>query len=171
MNTNISAAQSGPSGIDPRGPRFGAAITSVLLLIGVALSLVGSSPGAVAGQTVGQRASGPGFIVLLITALLFAWSLASAATQPIALLYRKVVQPRLAPPAELEDPRPPRFAQGVGLTVVGIGLVLHLVGVPWALVVAGAAAFVAAFLNAAFGFCLGCEIWLLLRRAGLVARS
>ena len=48
--------------------------------------------------------------------------------------------------------------------MVGIGLVLHLVAVPWALVIAGAAAFIAAFLNAAFGFCLGCELYLLLAR-------
>jgi hypothetical protein len=80
------------------------------------------------------------------------------------------VQPRLAPPAELEDPRPPRFAQGVGLLVTVIGLALHLLGVPWALPIAAAAAFVAAFLNAAFGFCLGCQLYLLLARWGLVGR-
>ncbi len=170
MNTNAGTPQA-PAGIDPRGPRFGAAITSALLLLGVALALIGGSPGAVRGQSLAERVADPGFIVLLIVAALFAWSLVSPTTQPISLLYRKVVQPRLAAPTELEDPRPPRFAQGVGLTVVGVGLVLHLAGVPWALVVAGAAAFVAAFLNAAFGFCLGCEIWLLLRRAGLVART
>ncbi|MEV8172896.1 DUF4395 family protein, partial [Microbacterium sp. NPDC077486] len=38
--------------------------------------------------------------------------------------------PNAAPgtPVELEDPRPPRFAQGVGLVVVGLGLLLHLAG-------------------------------------------
>ncbi len=171
QNVSRPTATTAPNGIDPRGPRFGAAVTSVLLLLAVVLALLGSSPQAVVSQSVAQRASDWGFVVLAIVAVLFAWSLVSPRTQPIALLYRKLVQPRLAPPTELEDPRPPRFAQGVGLTVVGIGLVLHLVGVPWALVVAGAAAFVAAFLNAAFAFCLGCEIWLLLRRAGLVGRA
>ena len=77
---------------------------------------------------------------------------------------------RLAPPAELEDPRPPRFAQGVGLLVVTIGLILHLVDVPWALPLATAMAFVAAFLNAVFGLCLGCQLYLLLQRAGILGR-
>lgn len=154
-----------PAGIDPRGPRFGAAITSVLLLAGVYLALIGDSAGGSLGSvSIGGRVSDSGFIVLLIVALLFAWSLVAPRSQPWAALYRRAVQPRLAPPAELEDPRPPRFAQGVGLAVVGAGLILHLIGVPWALVVAGGAAFVAAFLNAAFGFCLGCEIYLLLQR-------
>jgi len=49
--------------------------------------------------------------------------------------------------------------------------VLHLFGVPWALPIAAALAFVAAFLNAAFGLCLGCELYLLLQRAGLVGRE
>jgi hypothetical protein len=55
--------------------------------------------------------------------------------------------------------------------VVAVGIVLHLAGVPWALPVATAAAFIAAFLNAAFGFCLGCQLYLLLQRAGVVGRS
>ena len=52
-----------------------------------------------------------------------------------------------------------------------IGLVLHLVGVPWALPIAAAAAFVAAFLNAVFGLCLGCQLYLLLQRSGIVGRE
>ncbi|HWU29324.1 MAG TPA: DUF4395 family protein, partial [Microbacterium sp.] len=67
--------------------------------------------------------------------------------------------------------RPPRFAQGVGLFVVGVGLLLHVLGVPLALPIATAMAFVAAFLNAAFGFCLGCELYLLLQRAGVLGRG
>lgn len=167
--TDVSRTQQpqaeAPAGIDPRGPRFGATITSVLLLLGTYLALIGTSTTDGFGAVpVADRVFDPGFIVLLIVALLFAWSLVAPRSQPWSALYRTVVQPRLAPPQEIEDPRPPRFAQGVGLAVVGIGLVLHLVGVPWALVIAGGAAFVAAFLNAAFGFCLGCEIYLLLQR-------
>lgn len=164
--TETSAAPQRPAGsIDPRGPRVSAAITSLLLLVGVFLAAIGTSTGgALASLPILGRALDPGFIVLLVVALLFAWSLVSARTQPLSLFFRTVVQPRLAPAQEWEDARPPRFAQGVGLVVVGIGLLLHLLGVPWALVIAGAAAFVAAFLNAAFGFCLGCEIYLLLRR-------
>jgi len=152
-----------PAGIDPRGPRFVAAITTALLLVAVVLGLVGAPTG--------QRALEPGFLLLLVIALLFLWGAAFPRTAPWAVLFRRVIRPRLSPPTELEDPRPPRFAQGVGLVVVSIGLVLHLLGVPWALPIAAAAAFIAAFLNAVFGFCLGCQLYLLLQRAGLVGRS
>ncbi|QMU97943.1 DUF4395 domain-containing protein [Microbacterium esteraromaticum] len=142
-----------PTGIDPRGPRFAAWITSLLLIVTTVLGLT-ASPAAV--------------VLAVIAAALFVWGVVSPTTSPWAVLFRTVVRPRLSPPGELEDPRPPRFAQGVGLVVIGIGLVLHLAGVPLALPIAAAAAFVAAFLNAAFGFCLGCQMYLLLQRAGLV---
>jgi hypothetical protein len=161
-----SASASRPAGIDPRGPRFAAGITSVLLLVGVFLALQG--PATDPASTLAERLTGPGFLVLTVVALLFVWGVASPTTSPWAVLFRTVVRPRLAPPTDLEDPRPPRFAQGVGLVVVGLGLVLHIVGVPWALPVAGAAAFVAAFLNAVFAFCLGCQIYLALTRAGII---
>lgn len=165
-NATIPNSASRPAGIDPRGPRFTAAVTSVLLLAGTFLSLVG--PATAASSTLAERATDPGFLVLVVVAALFVWGVASPTTAPWAVLFRTVVRPRLAPPAELEDPRPPRFAQGVGLLVVGAGLALHLVGVPWALPIAGAAAFLAAFLNAAFAFCLGCQIYLGLTRLGLI---
>ena len=163
---------SSPRGIDPRGPRFAAGITSLLLLIAVFLGLTGLSTSSdLATATVAERFLDPGFLLLLVIALLFLWGVLSPRTAPWGVLYRKLVQPRLGPPAELEDPRPPRFAQGVGLFVVGVGLVLHLLGVPWALPIAAALAFVAAFLNAAFGLCLGCQLYLLLQRVGIVGRE
>jgi hypothetical protein len=149
-----------PAGIDPRGPRFGAAITSLLLAVVILLALTAPS----------TRILDPAFLLLLIVALLFLWSVLSPRTAPWGVLYRSLVQPRLKPPVELEDPRPPRFAQGVGLAVSVVGLALQVAGVPWALPIAAAAAFVAAFLNAAFGFCLGCQLYLLLARWGLVGR-
>lgn len=182
-----------PRGIDPRGPRFVASITAVLLLIDVFLALTGISTAygsfgwyayqplaqtayapqvwAVSQAGLLERIVDPGFLLLLVIALLFLWAVAWPRTAPWGALYRKVVQPRLKPPTELEDPRPPRFAQGVGLFVTGVGLILHLAGVPWALPIAAAAAFVAAFLNAVFGLCLGCQLYLLLQRAGLVGRA
>ncbi|MEN2737881.1 DUF4395 domain-containing protein [Microbacterium sp. X-17] len=167
-----------PRGIDPRGPRFVAGITAVLLLIDVLLGLTGlptayapSTGWAITQATVLQRILDPAFLLLLVIALLFLWSVAWPRTAPWGVLYRRLVQPRLAPPTEFEDPRPPRFAQGVGLFVTTIGLVLQLFGVPWALPIAAAAAFVAAFLNAVFGLCLGCQLYLLLQRAGLVGRA
>jgi len=181
-----------PSRIDARGPRFAASLTALLLLVATVLGLVGistqrralgwfaSQPLADAtfrpdGWAVQQlplldRAADPGFLLLLVIALLFVWGVAWPRTAPWGVLYRRVVQPRLAPPTEFEDPRPPRFAQGVGLFVTVVGLLLHLAGVPWALPIAAAMAFVAAFLNAAFGLCLGCQLYLVLQRAGLVGR-
>lgn len=164
--------------VDPRAPRFAAAITSVLLLITVFFGLTGLSTAQtadgswlIAEATIGQRILDPAFLLLLLAALLFLWSVAWPRTAPWGVLYRKAVGPRLAPPAEWEDARPPRFAQGVGLFVSAVGLVLQLFGVPWALPIAAAMAFVAAFLNAAFGLCLGCQLYLLLQRAGIIGRA
>lgn len=155
-----------PAGIDPRAPRFAAGITALLLFVATFLALIG--PSTRPGATFVERVTGPGFVLLIVVDLLFVWGLLSPSTAPWAAVFRRVVRPRLSPPAELEDPRPPRFAQGVGLAVVSAGLVLHVVGVPWALPIAAAAAFVAAFLNAAFGLCLGCRLYLVLTRAGII---
>lgn len=156
-----------PAGIDPRGPRFAAGITAVLLLVATVLALTGIST----AQSLAQRALDSGFLLLAVIAALFLWGVLSPTTAPWAVLFRRSVKPRLAPASEIEDPRPPRFAQGVGLTVVTIGLALHLIGVPLALPIAAGAAFIAAFLNAVFAFCLGCQIYLLLQRTGLTGRS
>lgn len=157
-------------GIDPRGPRFAAGITAALLLLAVLLALTGVST-APGGSTIVERLLDPGFMLVLVIALLFLWGVLSPRTAPWGVLFRRAIRPRLAPPSELEDPRPPRFSQGVGLVVTGLGIVLHLIGVPWALPAAAAAAFVAAFLNAAFAYCLGCQMYLLLQRAGVVGRE
>ena len=141
-----------PAGIDPRGPRFGAAVNLVLL---VAVLLLGTSPAAYAVLAVIVA----GFALGAFGGIGRTWQ---------GWVFRKVVRPRLAPPTELEDPRPPTFAQLVGLVITGAGLVLGLAGVPVAVPVAAALALVAAFLNAVFGLCLGCELYLLglrLRRA------
>ena len=153
-------------GIDPRGPRFAAGITALLLLVDVFLGL--TTP---IGATVAERVVEPAFLLLLVIALLFRGASSRRAPPRGARCTAASSQPRLKPPTELEDPRPPRFAQGVGLFVVTIGLVLHLAGVPWALPIAAAAAFVAAFLNAVFGLCLGCQLYLVLQRAGIVGRE
>lgn len=144
-----------PGGIDPRSPRFGAGITAVLLLVDLFLALTGATTAAV--------------VLLIVIAVLFAWgAFAGVRRHPYGQLYRVAVRPRLAPPTELEDPAPPTFAQGVGLAVTGLGLVLFAFGVTAALPIAAALAFVAAFLNAVFGYCLGCQIYLLLVRAGVI---
>jgi hypothetical protein len=79
---------------------------------------------------------------------------------PYGLLYRVLVAPRLAPPTEREDPAPVRFAQGVGLGFAVVGVVGYATGLIGLGQTATAGALGAAFLNAAFGYCLGCEVYL-----------
>jgi hypothetical protein len=146
------------AGIDPRGPRFGAGITGVLLLVVIGLWLSGLTLAAT--------------LVFAYIALVFAWgAFAGVQRHPYGLLFKKVVRPRLAPPTELEDPTPPTFAQGVGLVITVVGLGLSFIpGVGLALPIAAAAAFIAAFLNSVFAYCLGCQIYLLLVRARILGR-
>ena len=130
--------------VDPRGPRVGAAITSVVL----AVVLLTGSGWLLAAQAVV-------FGIGAFAGLRFA---------PYGVLYRRLVQPRLAAPATLEAEAPPRFAQGVGLVFAVVGAVGYLSGVTPLGIVATAFALGAAFLNAAFDFCLGCEVHLRLVR-------
>jgi hypothetical protein len=130
--------------VDPRGPRFGAAVTTVVL---AAVLLTGS-----------------GWLLLAQAAVFGVGAVAGLRWAPYGVLYRRLVRPRLAPPAELEAEAPPRFAQGVGLLFAAAGTVGYLAGAPVLGVVATAMALVAAVLNAAFDVCLGCEVHLRLVR-------
>ena len=105
--------------------------------------------------------------------LVFAWgAFAGVQRHPYGLFFKSVIRPRLKPPTELEDPIPPTFAQGVGLVITGVGLLLSLIpGVGLALPIAAGLAFIAAFLNSVFAYCLGCQIYLLLVRAGVLGRK
>ena len=134
--------------VDPRGPRFGGAVTTVVLAL--ALVLMGTTAGTllIAWQT-------------LVFAL---GALVGLHAQPYGIVFRRLVRPRLAPPAELEDAAPPRFAQAVGLGFLVVALLASLAGVTVVATVAVAFALAAAFLNAAFDFCLGCEVYLISRR-------
>ena len=134
--------------IDARGPRFGAGVTTVVL----ALTLV-SIPSTVS------------FVLLAAQTVVFALgSLVGVQAQPYGVLFRRVVRPRLSAPTRLEDPAPPRFAQTVGLGFAVVGLLGLLSGATAVAYVAVGLALGAAFLNAAFDFCLGCEMYLLGRR-------
>ena len=138
-----------PGRIDPRGPQLGAAITSVVLAV---VLLTAPHPVAVA--------------LLGVQAVLFALGAGLGVQRtPYAWLFKTLVRPRLGPPDELEDVTPPRFAQAVGLAFALLGLVGFLTGVTGLGLVATGLALVAALLNAAFRFCLGCELYLLIRRA------
>jgi len=143
-------AQTGRSAlIDARGPRFGAAITTVVL----ALVLVGI-PAAWA------------FGLLAIQALAFGMgAFAGLSYSPYGWIFRTFIRPRLGPATEMEEEAPPRFAQGVGFGFAAVGLFAMALGWVAVAYLAVAMALVAAFLNAVFGFCLGCEMYLLIRRA------
>ena len=130
--------------VDPRGPRFVAAITAVVL----AVVLLTGSVWLLAAQTV----------VFALGAF------AGLHRNPYSVVFRRFVRPRLAPSTELEATAPPRFAQGVGFAFALFGTVALAIDATTAGLVAVGLALAAAFLNAAFGFCLGCEMYLIGRR-------
>ena len=130
--------------IDARGPRFSAAITTIVLAV---VLLTGSG------------------WLLFAQALVFAvGALAGLRYAPYGLLYRYLVRPRLGPPSRTEAEAPPRFAQGVGMVIAGIGCVGFAAGATVVGMAFAALALAAAFLNAAFDLCLGCHMYLLIQR-------
>ena len=130
--------------IDPRGPQFAAALTTVVLA-----AVLLTAPGRVA------------FALLAAQALFFALGAAlGVQNTPYGWLFRTFLRPRLSAPTHLEDSAPPRFAQTVGLVFAVVGLAGLLAGVTTLALVAVGFALAAALLNAAFGFCLGCELYL-----------
>lgn len=145
MTNSQVTSPSAARGIDMRAPRFGATLTTVVLLV--------------------VLATGSGWL-LAAQALVFAiGAFAGLRRAPYGLLFARLVRPRLGPPSAFEDEAPPRFAQGVGLAFAVVGTIGYLAGVPVLGEAATALALAAAFLNAAFGFCLGCEMYLVLARA------
>ncbi|MFC4590675.1 DUF4395 domain-containing protein [Sphaerisporangium corydalis] len=127
--------------VDPRSTRFSAAVTTLIL----ALVLITGN-------------------VWLLLAQGVVFALGVAGTAPYGLVFKRLVRPRIGPPAEMEDAAPPRFAQGVGLVFALAGVAGFAAQVTPLALGATAAALMAAFLNAAFGFCLGCEMYLFIRR-------
>lgn len=166
---NPLAAQPGTQGIDPRGPRFGATIT--LILLGIELVLLLSSK-SVSGDSFTAALGSPAFWLLAFIVVVFAiGAFAGIQKHPYGAIFKALIRPRLQAPSELEDPKPPTFAQLIGFIITAAGLVFILLGLTTAAVVAVAFAFVAAFLNSVFAFCLGCQIYVLLVRAGIVGRG
>jgi hypothetical protein len=109
--------------------------------------------------------------ILVMSFIVFMFVIGAAlgpAKHPYSYVYKYTLRKALKAPTVLEDARPVRFAQVVGLVVTGTGFVLHLLAVPNALPIAAAAAFIAAFLNAAFAYCLGCQMYLGLKRLGVI---
>ncbi|GAA2627563.1 DUF4395 domain-containing protein [Paractinoplanes durhamensis] len=129
--------------LDPRGQRVAAALTSAVIIL--------------------VLATGSGWLALA-QAVVFAITALDPRKGPYAYLYRLLILPRLGPPVEREPAAPVRFAQSVGFTFLAVSAAGYLTGLTTLGVVAAAFGLLAAFLNAAFGLCLGCEAYLALRR-------
>lgn len=130
--------------IDARGPRFAATITTLVL----AATLLTHSA----------------WLLLVQTFVFAIGAFFGPQKSPYGQFFRVAVKPRLAPPTKFEDVKPPKFAQLVGLLFALAGLVGAGLGVSPIFLGAVGAALGAAFLNAAFGYCLGCELYLLVKR-------
>jgi hypothetical protein len=134
--------------VDVRGPRFAAAIT--VLVLAVSLLTVGTALATT---------------LLVIQTIVFGLgAFVGLKAQPYGIIFRAVIQPRLAPATEFEAIAPPRFAALVGFIFTAVALVGVVINVDAVTYIAVACALAAAFLNAAFGFCLGCEMFLLGKR-------
>jgi hypothetical protein len=139
-----------PREVDVRGPRFAAGVTAVVLAVAL---LLGSG------------------LLVAVQALVFAiGAFGGLRYAPYGVLFRLLVAPRLGPVREREPEAPPRFAQLVGLLFAVVGAAGYLLGAAALGAVATGLALVAALLNAVTGFCLGCELHLIARRA-LPARA
>ena len=131
--------------VDVRGPRAAAWVTSAVLAVALL--------------------TGSGALVALQAAVFAVGAFAGLRYAPYGVLFRVLVAPRLGPAREREPEAPPRFAQLVGLVFAVVGAAGYLSGAPLVGAVATGLALVAALLNAATGFCLGCELYLTVRRA------
>ncbi|WP_100525021.1 DUF4395 domain-containing protein [Mycobacteroides abscessus] len=138
------------SQVDVRGPRFSAWVTTTVLIITLAVSAV--SPTAAA-------------VILGLQAVVFAiGALLGPHRAPYGTIFRTLIQPRLSPVTEREPVPPLQFAQLLGFTFAAVGTVGFATGATLLGVIATALALGAAFLNAAFGICLGCQIYPLITR-------
>jgi hypothetical protein len=130
--------------IDARGPRFSAAITTAVLATALATN---------------------NLWVVIAQAIVFAiGAFRGPQFTPYALIFKKIVKPRLKSAVITEDVRPPQFAQSVGLIFALVAITGSITGISGLFVVAVSFALAAAFLNAVFNYCLGCEMYVVLLR-------
>ena len=139
-----------PDQVDVRGPRFAAWVTTVVLVAALIVSGISTLAAA---------------IILAVQAVIFAiGATAGPRRHPYGLVFAKLVAPRLAPPNEREPIAPLKFAQLVGLIFAVVAVAGFASGASLLGVIATGGALVAAFLNAAFGICLGCQLYPLVVR-------
>jgi len=130
--------------IDARGPRFSAAITAAVLATALATN---------------------NLWVVIAQAIVFAiGAFRGPQFTPYALIFKSIVKPRLKSAVITEDVRPPQFAQSVGLLFALTAIAGSVLGIPVIFTIAISFALAAAFLNAAFNYCLGCEMYVVLLR-------
>lgn len=138
-----------PAPIDPRGPRFNQTVLALSLVLGFVLQVPLVAP--------------------IFAVVLFLGAAFGPRYGPFLRIYAELVKPRLAPPTELEDPRPPRFAATVGVVFLSAATIAFVAGatvVGWALALIVASL---AGLSAVTGICVGCELYLVVaRRRGVV---
>lgn len=146
----MSATQVDPDQVDVRGPRFAAWITTAVLILALLISTV-SVPGAA--------------LILGLQTVVFAVGAALGPRRhPYGMVFATLIAPRLGPATEREPVAPLKFAQLVGFGFAVVGTVGFALGAPAVALVATSFALFAAFLNAAFGICLGCQIYPLVAR-------
>ncbi len=131
--------------IDARGPRWSAVITTIVLAIALVTSNIW---------------------VISIQAIVFAvGAIRGPQFTPYAFIFKKLIKPRLKSAVIFEDVRPPQSAQSVGLGFALVAVIASVTGADGVFTIAIGFALAAAFLNAAFNFCLGCQVYMLLLRA------
>jgi Domain of unknown function (DUF4395) len=136
--------------VDVRGPRFAAWVTTAVLVVTLMVSSVSLT---VAAAILGVQA-----VVFAIGAL------GGPRNHPYGLIFAKLIAPRLAPATEKEPVPPLKFAQLVGFIFAVVGVVGFAAGLGTLGLIATGFALLAAFLNAAFAICLGCQLYPLVAR-------
>jgi uncharacterized protein DUF4395 len=129
--------------LDPRGIRVAAGITSLVFVLVLVFSFAW---------------------LALVQAVVFAFTAASPRNGPYGVIYQTFVAPNLPPPKELEPAAPVRFSQLMGLVFAVVAAIGYILGLPVLGAVVAGLALAAAFLNAAFGICVGCELYLVALR-------
>jgi hypothetical protein len=139
-----------PTQVDVRGPRFAAWISSAVLVIALVVSAFSAAAAAV---------------ILGLQAVVFSiGALRGPRQSPYGVIFATLVAPGLGPVTEREPVPPLKFAQLVGFVFAVAGVIGFASGLTALGEIATAFALAAAFLNAAFGICLGCQLYPLVAR-------
>lgn len=144
MTETNGTAKARPQPIDARAPRFNQGVLTLAMLVGFVFQIR--------------------VLYAVWAAVLLLSAVGGSKYGPFLRLYRDVIKPRLSPPSEIEDPRPPRFAATIGTVFLGAATLALVAGVPGladglALIVAALAA-----LAAVTGICVGCEVYVWIKK-------